>query len=62
MGQAAVCSEWIYEDGTRGGVGITAPQAVPSDEELAAAQGRVQEQAAMVRDLKENKGLTNQVR
>eukprot|EP00803_Ostreobium_quekettii_P003175 evm.model.scf_1105.2 EVM.evm.TU.scf_1105.2 scf_1105:11459-16932(+) len=59
MGQAVVFDKWVYEDGTVGGAGVTAPHAVPSDEELAVAEARVAELAAAVRSLKEGKGLTN---
>eukprot|EP00887_Chlorella_sp_A99_P008198 scaffold12.g8198.t1 len=74
VGQAAILPEWEYEDGTRGGVGAAEGVAVgagqeggaaaaggppPSAEELAAAEAAVAAQAAVVRELKEGKGLSN---
>ncbi|GAB4816513.1 hypothetical protein N2152v2_003559 [Parachlorella kessleri] len=58
-GQAVVIPEWEYEDGTRGGVGGPAGSAPPTPEDIQAAEAAVQEQAAAVRQLKEDQGLTN---
>jgi len=68
VGQAAVLRAWEFEDGRTGGegsadagaaVGGTGPMELPSTEEIAAAEAAVSEYAAIVRELKEGKGLTN---
>lgn len=71
IGQAALLPEWVYEDGTKGGLaaeaGGTAAGAAaaastgppPTPEALAAAEAAVAAQAAAVRELKEGRGLSN---
>ncbi|GMH45753.1 hypothetical protein BSKO_13716 [Bryopsis sp. KO-2023] len=59
LGQVLIFDKWVYEDGAKGGVGITDPQKIPTEEDIAAAEGLVTEQAQVVRNLKEEKGLTN---
>lgn len=54
VGQAVLISHWEFEDGTRGG-----PGAPVEEGELEPAEAAVEEQAKVVRDLKEGKGLTN---
>jgi len=63
MGQAAVLRLWEYEDGTQGGP-LAAPQEPPAaheatEDEISAAQEKVDACASFVRELKEGKGLKN---
>lgn len=60
MGQAAVLRLWEYEDGTQGGP-LAAPPAAQeaTEDEISAAQEKVDACASFVRELKEVKGLTN---
>lgn len=65
-GQAAVFNQYELEDGTLVTVQGEAPppstiEIPPSKEDLEAAEAAVQEQATVVRQLKEGQGLTNQV-
>lgn len=60
MGQAAVLRLWEYEDGTQGGpLAVQESSADATEEEIAFAQANVDACAALVRELKEVKGLTN---
>jgi hypothetical protein len=66
VGQAVVIPEWEYEDGIRGGVGVVqaavagvAGGAAPTAEDVVAAEAAVVEQSAVVRELKEGRGLGN---
>lgn len=62
LGQVLIFKKWRYEDGAEGGVGITNPKKVPTIEDLEAARALVADQGQVVRNLKEEKGLTNDVR
>lgn len=66
-GQAAVFNQYELEDGTLVTVQGEAPppsaiEIPPSQEDVAAAEAAVAEQAAAVRALKEQQGLGNQVK
>ncbi|PRW20317.1 MEKHLA domain-containing isoform B [Chlorella sorokiniana] len=62
---AATIREWTYEDGTKGGEGVDAAAAAaaaagpPSPEQLAAAEAAVADQGALIRQMKEEQGLSN---
>lgn len=59
MGQAAVLRLWEYEDGSQGGPLAVHPAPAAAEEDVEAAESKVEECAAIVRELKEVKGLTN---
>lgn len=64
VGQGAVLRNWEYEDGRKGGVGVvnadeTGEITPPSEEQLKEAEIAVNEQAQLVRDMKEVQGLSN---
>ncbi|PRW20316.1 MEKHLA domain-containing isoform A [Chlorella sorokiniana] len=65
VGQAVTIREWTYEDGTKGGEGVDAAAAAaaaagpPSPEQLAAAEAAVADQGALIRQMKEEQGLSN---
>jgi hypothetical protein len=69
VGQAAILRSWEYEDGRKGGLAALAQAeaeaaaaaagVAPSPEDLKAAEADVAEQAGMVRELKESRGLSN---
>ncbi|KAL4515529.1 hypothetical protein Ndes2437B_g06964 [Nannochloris sp. 'desiccata'] len=72
VGQAAVIKSWEFEDGRKGGEAAVEEEAAAaaaeaaeraavgvSPEEIAAAEAAVTEQAQVVRELKEVKGLAN---
>lgn len=61
LGQVLIYKKWRYEDGTKGGLGITDPKKVPTFEDIEVAQAKVVEQGQIVRNLKEDQGLTNSV-
>ncbi|CAL8464536.1 g4071 [Coccomyxa elongata] len=62
VGQATTIYHWVFEDGTEGGPAASPPVESterPSDEEIKRAEESVQEQADLVRALKEEHGLGN---
>lgn len=62
IGQAAMITKWEFEDGTEGGVGVKPAQDVQdtgSRQSKGILELEVEEQAALVRQLKENQGLKN---
>ena len=66
IGQAAVFNQYELEDGTVVQVTSSAWQPAtielpPSEEDILAAEADVERQGAVVRDLKEGQGRTNQV-
>lgn len=51
----------MFEDGRVGGIGNGPEAIMPTDAEMKELEDKIKEQGNYIRDLKENKGMTNDV-